>query len=286
MPMRTLGRTGAQVSVLGFGAGSRFLRYSHERAIEALTRALDLGINYIDTAQEYGKGRSERLIGEAIRARRNSVVLADKIESRKGDEVMRSVEGSLKRLRTDYFDVLHIHNLTGAQDLAALEARGGAIEALHKLRDQKVARAIGVTCHADPVALKAALERHDFDCTQMALNAGLSGSGWNQRPEVSFEAVALPVAVERKMGAIAMKVFAQDLLAGEAPPETLLRYTLSLPVAAAVVGMPTLEHLEEDVAAARRFEPMPEREMRELSGAISGKHKVALDRHFREHVDG
>ena len=60
------------------------------------------------------------------------------------------------------------------EDLAAIEAQGGVLEALYEARDQKITRAIGITCHADPAALQTALERHDFDCTQMALNAGLA----------------------------------------------------------------------------------------------------------------
>ena len=70
--------------------------------------------------------------------------------------------------------MLHIHQLKSLEDLAAIEAPGGVLEALYEAREQKITRAIGITCHADPAALQTALERHDFDCTQMALNAGLA----------------------------------------------------------------------------------------------------------------
>ena len=70
----------------------------------------------------------------------------------------------------------------------------------------------------------------------------------------------------------------QDGLAGQAPSEKLLYYALSLPVALAVVGMPTLEMLEQNVAMAKAFKPMPKPEMKELSQLLSSKNKMALDR--------
>ncbi len=88
---------------------------------------------------------------------------------------MKILEGSLKRLQTDQIDLIHIHDLKGDDDLAAIEAKDGVLAVLRKLRDQKVTRFIGVTSHTDPTVLKTALERHDFDCTQMALNAALVG---------------------------------------------------------------------------------------------------------------
>src|SRR5947199_125610 len=149
---------------------------------------------------------------------------------------MRTVDTSLKRLQVDHVDLLHIHALMGPDDLAAIEARDGAYNALRKVKDAKMARFIGITCHAYPDVLKTALERHEFDCTQMALNAALRTQVKDSTS--SFETTALPVALRKKMGVTAMKVFAQDALAGQAPPEKLLHYSMSLPVAATVGGMP------------------------------------------------
>ena len=131
---------------------------------------------------------------------------------------------------------------------------------LYKLRDQKVTRAIGITSHTDPAVLKTALERHDFDCTQMALNAAKAGmvsgsSGMDMHPmDQSFQQLALPVAKRKNMGVIAMKVFAQEALSGKAPTEKLIRYSLSLPVSVAVVGMPKLDFIAENVAIAKNFQ--------------------------------
>jgi len=296
LPTRVLGNTGARVSILAMGAGSRFLSYTDEdKAIEAVQKGLDLGITYIDTADDYGRGHlSEQRIGKAIKGRRNGIFLATKLSNRDGVESERIVSESLKALQVDSIDLLHIHSLTSEEDLAAIEAKGGVLEQVRKLRDQKMTRFIGITCHADPVALKAALERHDFDCTQMALNAGtvamMNGGGKrgmvpNPAIKTSFETLALPVAIRKKMGIIGMKVFAQDALIGQAAPEKLLYYTLSLPVAAAVVGMPKLEHIDDNVRLVKAFKPLTTSEMKQMSGTLSEKNKEALDLFFRTHVD-
>ena len=294
LPTRVLGKTGARVSILAMGAGSRFLSYTDEdKALEAVQKALDLGITYIDSADDYGRGHlSEQRIGKVIKGRRNGIFLATKLSNRDGRESQRIVEESLKALQVDSVDLLHIHSLTSEEVLAGIESKGGVLEQVLKLRDQKMTRFIGITCHADPVALKAALERHDFDCTQMALNAGTvammngnRGMVPNPAMKSSFETLALPVAIRKKMGIVGMKVFAQDALAGQATPEKLLYYTLSLPVAAAVVGMPKLEHIDENVRLAKAFKPLTTSEMKQMSGALSEKNKQALDLFFRTHVD-
>jgi aryl-alcohol dehydrogenase-like predicted oxidoreductase len=285
MPSRTLGRTGASVSILTFGAGSRFLGLKREPSIQMLHGALDLGINFVDTGENYGDGESERRIGEVLSSRRREVFLATKLGQRDADGALRAMEGSLKRLRTDRVDLVQIHHLQGADDLAKVSAKGGAYEAVARIRDQKMARFIGITSHTDPEALRAALERHDFDCTLMALNAAQRG-GAATGMRAGFETTALPVAVRKNMGVIAMKVFAQDELTGEAPGEKLIYYSLSLPVATAVIGMPSLEILEQNAALVRRFQPLPRAEMDRLAGELSRKKKAALDSFFERHVDG
>ena len=225
MPRRTLGRTGAEVSILAFGCGSRFLRYPNDEAAqEAIGRALDLGITYFDTASDYADGLSERRLGSALKARGAQVWVATKVDERDGDGAMRTFERSLRNLQRDKVDLLHIHSLTTPEDLARIEAKGGVLERLYKLRDQKVIRAVGISCHTDPSVLKTALERHDFDYTQMALNAARQGMATlTEDPHGSFETLALPVAKRKNMGVIAMKIFAQDKLAGKASAEQLMR---------------------------------------------------------------
>lgn len=294
LPTRVLGKTGVEVTMLAQGCGSRLLMYeTAERAAEAIHLALDLGIRYFDTAQAYGNGKSETWVGKALKGRRDEVFLATKITKRGYDEAMRETERSLKRLQTDHLDLIHAHNLAYMDDLEALEK--GALKALYRLRDEKVCRFIGVTSHTDPDTLATALDRNDFDCTQMALNAALQGrsqQGKNLPPDPanSFERKALPVAKRKNLGVLAMKVTAQEGLlgdgAGKAGIEPLLQYTLSLPVAAAVVGMPKLEYLRRNTGLARAFQPMPEREMDDFSRRMSSANKLALDYHFcHNHCD-
>jgi aryl-alcohol dehydrogenase-like predicted oxidoreductase len=285
MPMRTLGKTGAQVSILAFGGGSRFVGYGEEQGLAALNHALDLGITYIDTCDSYGAhGESQLWIGKVLKQRgRKGLWLASKVGPRKYDDFMRMLDTSLKRLQVDQLDLLHIHALLGPDDLEAVSAKDGAYAAAAKAKEQKMARFIGITCHAFPDVLATALERHEFDCTQMALNAAQRSQVKGASP--CFETVALPVALRKKMGVTAMKIFAQDALVGQTSPEKLIHYSMSLPVAATVIGMPKVEHIEKNVAAAKAFQPLPPDEMKRMSTDLSAKNKLALDAHFRNHLD-
>jgi predicted aldo/keto reductase-like oxidoreductase len=297
MPTRILGKTGARVSILALGCGSRLQMYrTAEAAVAAINLALDSGISYLDTAYGYGQGLSEGWVGQVARTRRKEFFLATKIEPRDGDTARRILEGSLKRLQTDQIDLIHVHALMNEDDLAKIEARNGVLNALYKMRDEKLTRFIGITSHYNPEVLRTAIERHDFDCTQMALNAAMQGMtggehGMVLNPAIktSFERIVLPVARKKNMGILAMKVMGQEALLGSAPEKTsaskLLQYSWSLPVAACVVGMPKHEMIRQNAELARNFRPMSKDEMRDFSGRIAGANKTALDMSFRDHVD-
>ena len=293
LPTRAFGSTGVNVPLLAFGCGSRFLTYKDDdEAVGVLSRAIDLGFTYIDTAHNYGSGKSEERVGRLMPARRGEVFLQTKIAARKGDEAQRQIEASLKRLQTDQLDVLHIHALQSLEDLAAIEAEDGVLKVVQHAREQKLARFIGITGHADPAAMQAALERHDFDCVQMALNVararvvfGDNGPRPVPMKDASYEALALPVAVAKKMGIIAMKVFGQDHLLAVAPPEKLLSYALSLPVSLASVGMPRPELVERNAAIARSFAPLGEAEMHSLRAAVADTERRQLAQFFAHHQD-
>ena len=293
MPTRVLGRTGQKVSLLAFGSGSRWLMYgSPDKGIPAMEKALEAGVNYIDTAQSYGDGQSETWIGQMLKGRKKDFFLATKTPARTADDTMRQYEASLKRLGIQQVDLLHIHSLGGEDDLAKIEAKGGVLEALYKLREQKAVRFIGITCHTNPAVLKVALERHDFDSTQMALNVARMGNanpsdkpGEGMTGLSGFEAIALPVVQRKKMGVTAMKVFAQEKLLGKAPIEAMLRYSMSLPVCAAVVGMPKIEYVETNIQIAKNFRQMTRGEMESLSESVATKWKASIDNYFCDHVD-
>jgi len=281
LPKRTLGRTNAKVSILAFGCGSRFLMYKdEEKAIAALNHAIDLGITYLDTAYAYGDGKSESRVGEVMTTRRKDVWLATKIPDRTRDAFLRRLEGSLTRLQTDHVDLVHIHSLGQADDLEKIEAPDGALKGLLEAREQKLTRFIGMTSHTNGEVLATAIQRHDLDCVQMALNASRNGR---------FEELALPAANAKNLGIIAMKVTGQEFLlgsaAGKADIDSLLHYSMSLPVTTAVVGMPTLAMLEQNTTITRNFSPLTKDEMDRLRQQLTPS-RDGLEHRLSGHLDG
>jgi len=282
MPQRTLGRTGIKVPIMAFGCGSRFLMYEdEEESLRVLNNVIDKGITYLDTAVDYGKGASESRVGKVMKTRRRDVFLATKMppNERTRDGVMRVFEQSLKRLQTDHVNLLHLHSLSDEADLAKIEAKDGAMKALYELREQKVARAIGITSHTDGAVMAKAIEHNDIDCVQMAMNPARA---------LRFEELALPAARKKNLGIILMKVTAQEQLVGQgegkAGIESLLRYALSLPVSAAVIGMPKVRFIEQNLAIVKSFRPMNESEMESLRKQVASQ-RVSLERFFHHHKD-
>jgi uncharacterized protein len=294
MPMRTLGKTKEKVSLIAFGAGSRWLAYkTPDKGLPALERALKGGVNYVDSAASYGNGVSEQWIGEFLKTHKKTFFLVTKIGGKRTyDDSMRLLDRSLKNLGVSQVDLLHMHSLGGQDDLAAIEAPEGQLKALLHAREQKMTRYIGVTSHSDPQSLKDLLTRHDLDCTQMALNiAQMGGGAPSNRPgegmtgASGFEALALPVALKKNMGVTAMKVFAQEKLLGHASPEMLLRYCMTLPVAACTVGLPELAHIDFALATAKSFKPLTPREMKSLPGSVTKQMRASIDSFFANHQD-
>src|SRR5690348_3716026 len=126
----------------------------------------------------------------------------------------------------------------------------------------------------------------------MALNAAMARmanvpGGMKATPMAAggFEALALPVAVKKRLGVIAMKVFGQDQLVGSAPIEKLLQYALSLPVSLTSLGMPKLEYIERNVEVARNFTPISDAERKQLTDSIASERKVSMVEFFRDHED-
>ena len=170
IPRRKLGKTGVEVSQLAFGGGSRFVQYKTDaEAIEVLNWAIDHGVNYLDTAHNYGDGLSETRYGMVMKDRRKEVFLVTKIAAREPDAFQRDFELSLKRLQTDHVDLLHIHGLGKMNDVDVIGKSGGVYEVLSRLKSQGAARFIGFTSHTDGGAAKTIIERHDFDCCMMKL---------------------------------------------------------------------------------------------------------------------
>ncbi len=245
LPTRPLGRTGFDVSLFALG-GVTYNTLSDADAAAVVHRALDLGVNYIDTAHGYKE--SERKLGPVIAERRDEVFLATKSTARDADGMAADLEESFRRLRTDRLDLVQIHDLYTLEQLTQVTAAGGALEAIERFRHEGRVRFVGVTGHRYPSVLVKAMEVYPFDTILVALGA-VHGAVRD------FYRAIHPVAVRRGVGILGMKVMAYGFLADHATDA--MRYVLSLPdVATAVIGVDTIEQVEANARAAAAFQPL------------------------------
>ncbi len=277
LPSRVLGKTGVRISalILGGVAAMKEAPTAKFHPAELANAALDAGITYFDTAPSYANGQSEENYGQVLSTRRKEVFLATKTGNRSYDGAMREVEASLKRLRTDRVDLLQIHGVTEKEDFSKWDTADGVLKALDKLRDEKVTRFIGVTGHESAEAMRRAIELFDFDTILTTFNPTARRLAFQQR--------VLPLAREKQMGILAMKVMGgglgslavgnpiknddvwyHDAAPRQAQAQMLIRYALGLPISAAVVGMGSLEHLKVNIAAVRDARPLNEQERKRL----------------------
>lgn len=267
MPRRRLGKTGESVSLFSLGGEATIQSRRQQRdAVAIINRALDLGVNYIDTSPTYGSGGSESNIGHVLADRRDEVFLATKSHDRTYDGTMRLVEESLARLRTDRIDLYQIHNVRVPGDLSGALGSNGAVKALEELRSAGVIRFTGITGHSDPELLLRGIREYPFDCLLMTLNA----ADIHQKP---FQTELLREAVRREMGIIAMKVTAVGRIfreGGITSMEEALGYTLSFPVSTAIVGVSNVRELEENAGIARDFEPFTRARRAEIERLTAG----------------
>jgi uncharacterized protein len=135
LPKRLLGKTGFAVSIYSLGGESTIESTDRTEEAEAIiNRALDLGVNYIDTAPAYNLGGSESNIGRVMKHRREEVFLATKTGSRSYSGTMRQAEKSLSRLQTDYLNLYQLHDMQTEDDLKKLLAEDGALKRLKNLK--------------------------------------------------------------------------------------------------------------------------------------------------------
>jgi aryl-alcohol dehydrogenase-like predicted oxidoreductase len=260
IPRRVLGRTGEQVTIVGLGGEGILRTHGHERdAAAVITRALDLGVKYFDTAPAYASSRD--YLGASLGERRKEIFLASKTAERSRDGSMRILDDSLRRLRTDHLDLWQLHDLRTLEDVEDIFAADGAIHALTEAREQGRVRYLGITGHHDPAVLLEAMRRFEFDTVLAALNCA-------DLARMPFSNTVLTEAARRKMGVIAMKVYSAGILVGprgSCRAEEALRYALSLDgVSLAILGCHTPEQVEQNVAIARGFVRMRDAEMRGL----------------------
>jgi aryl-alcohol dehydrogenase-like predicted oxidoreductase len=300
MPTRNLGKTGYKVGIFSLG-GQAALERAHNFDAE---RALDLGVNYIDTSSIYGGPErwSEQYVGKVMARRRDEAFLATKTKERDRDGSMRMIEKSLQLLQTDHIDLWQLHDIGIMANVEAVFAKGGAMEALLEMKEQKVVRHLGVTGHYRPEPLMECIRRHPFDAILMAMNAA-------DPHHYSFNEALLPLAVERQMGIIGMKIPGRSrLLSTWTPPaieaqkrswegmtiqttspgtltmREAMHYTLSRPVSTVIVGCDTIAQLEENVQIARDFTPLSDTQTAELVSRAEACSKPALFFRFYEHT--
>ncbi|QRN99788.1 aldo/keto reductase [Archangium violaceum] len=269
IPMRPFGKTGVKVSALGIGGFHIGAPKDEQVGIRIIQEALDAGINFLDNAWDYNKGRSEEIMGKALQGgRRDKAFLMTKVctHGRGKDVAMKQLEDSLRRLQTDHLDLWQIHEVVYANDPELHFKKGGVVEALELAKKQGKVRFVGFTGHKHP-DLHLEMLRHGFpfDAVQMPLNV-FDGTFR------SFEQRVLPEVLRRKMAPLGMKSLsgnAEPVKKGVVTPQEAIRYAMSLPVAVTISGIDSPEVLQQNLAIARGFKPMTKEEMAALRNRVA-----------------
>ena len=263
MEYRTLGRTGLKVSALTFGCGDvggLMVRGAPADRERGVARAIELGINYLDTAPAYGSGESEMNLGQVLRALRPSVIVGTKWRLGTADladvagAVARSVETSLTRLGLERVDLLHLHNLIGRvgeeRPLGVARVLDAVVPAVRRLQEQGKVRFLGVTASGETGALHRVLASAAIDTAQIVFNL-LNPTGAYEVP-AGFPAQdydrLLLVAREHGVGTIGIRAVAGGALSGQ-----VARHPTAIPSVAPIASGPDYA---TDAARARVFEPL------------------------------
>ncbi|MCE5257995.1 MAG: aldo/keto reductase [Chloroflexi bacterium] len=252
---RTLGKTGLEVALLGLG-GFHFIERDAALTKQIVSRYIELGGNYVETAYSYGNGDSEIKVGAALQGLRDKVVLATKVGARDKAGAAKLLETSLANLKTDHIDIWFMHAVQSPQELDQLLADDGAIMAAEEARAAGKVRFIGISGHGWADVLLDGLKRYPFDVVMHNFNY------LDRFNFPSSEQELLPYAVEHEIGIVGMKAVGDGLLYRS--PEPALRYTFGLPLSTMVAGMNTLEFLDGDMAVAKNYQPMSAAEQERL----------------------
>jgi len=247
---RELGKTGLKVTILGLGCAQIGALRNFKLAVEIIETAIDLGINYIDTASTYGD--AEEKVGEVMKSRRNEVVLATKTLQRDKESSWREINTSIERLKTDYVDILQIHSVNTMAELDKITSKNGSLYSVIKAKEQGLCKHIGITGHTRPEVIKEALNRFDFETVLVPLSSV-------DKLLNDFGDVIFPVAKKKNVGVIAMKVLSDGRVTDFV--EDSLRYVFSLPISTAIVGVKSIVELKQNVEIAKNFVPMTKKEI-------------------------
>lgn len=264
MPQRLLGRTGVKVPTLGLGFGPIGTGLSEAEAIALMEAAIDLGVTYWDAAPTYG--RAQEYIGKVLPKVRDKIFMVTKTATENGQRALDILENSLRVLRTDYVDLVHVHNIGDFSPDRVL-GKGGVLEGLREAQKRGWVRFVGLSGHLRPSVMARVLDSGEFDVVMPAMN-------FADRFTYNFEGKVLPVARKHNVGIVAMKVMAgpqhgyhrvnPGKLADYA--DLAIRYVLSLRnVACSVVGMFTMDELRRNAKIAREFNPLTSEEQERLT---------------------
>ncbi len=245
LPKRRLGRTNRMVSCIGFGGGSRYCNWvaDDDTLQKHIDHAIKLGITYFDSARVYGNGLAEERYGKYLTPKyRNQIFLNSKTMERTYDGVMKDIEISLKTLKTEYLDLYCMHSIDQVEDVDMLLSPSGGYKAILKLKDEGVVKNIGFSFHKWNEASQKSFNEFDVDAILCVINA----SRYNGN-----EDNLLPLAAQRDIGVVAIKIMGQNALIGNVSGDDLLRYGLSLPISVANVGMDGFSPLESCVEVGK-----------------------------------
>ena len=273
-PKRTLGKTGEQLSIIGFG-GIMVNAQEQSFANDLVAQAFDQGINYYDVAPTYGN--AEENLGPALEPYRKKCFLACKTAERKADKAEAELHRSLKHLRTDFFDLYQLHALSSIDDVETAFGPGGAMEVFIKARKDGKVRFLGFSAHSEEAALLA-MDKFDFDTVLYPINYVC----WFQG---KFGPGVVKTAKEKGMGILALKGLAHTLIpeGKDKPYERLwyipieeneiqdlsLRFTLSQGVTAAIPpGDPVFWPGALEIAQGHLY--ISSNEIKKLEGISSG----------------
>ena len=266
MPMRTLGRTGVKVSVIGLGGWHLGFEYiDEELSIRMIRHAIDNGINFMDNCWDYNDGASEKRMGKALQdGYRDRVFLMTKIDGRTKKDAAKQLDESLERLQTDHIDLVQHHEILRFEDPHRIFDEPGANAALLEARDAGKISFIGFTGHKDPHIhlhmLEVAKENgFEFDTVQMPLNV-------MDAHYRSFEKMVLPELVKQNIGVLGMKALANGTILESKTVTAIecLQYAMNLPTSVVITGCESMENLEQALTAARTFKPMTAEQVKSL----------------------
>ncbi|MGI9336126.1 MAG: aldo/keto reductase, partial [Gammaproteobacteria bacterium] len=200
LPTRPLANTGEQISILGLGGGHiGRLTIGSAEVVRIVHYAIDQGVTFLDNAWEYGSGRSEVLMGEAIRERRDEVFLMTKVCARDRENAQMQLEESLRRLHTDRIDLWQFHEINYANDHEWIFAPGGAAEAAVAALEAGKVRYVGFTGHKDPEYLLSMM-RYEFPWTTVQMPVNVLDPSYR-----SFIHKVMPEAQKRDIAVLGMK---------------------------------------------------------------------------------